>query len=338
MILDSILVLGSAKAVATLTKLSEYQKGEVYILLLFNSSLLLIDHIHFQYNGFLIGLLLLCISSASCKQYIRLALFFSGLVLFKHLFAPLALVFATFLVKNYCMEDQGFNVRKFGQLVLVALGALLSAFVPFLYSYGSITVLMQIMNRLFPFGRGLVHAYWAPNVWALYCFADRVLSKATVLTNVDISDGISSTSGIVGNFQMEILPTISAFTSLLMVLIFLVPAIIRIWTSRNHEVLVCVLVYSSLSTFMVGYHVHEKAILLPLFLQTLRSKNSEEDSLLYLILSAAAVTSIFPLIPGKQEAMIKGKGCTHRSYMSIFTSLSFFSNRGSGVPNFCFYV
>lgn len=143
--------------------------------ILLSPGLLIIDHIHFQYNGFMYGLLILSLVLAREKST-RLAsgLLFAALLCFKHIYLYLAPAYFVYLLRAYCLGHKSIFHIRFGNAVKLGTGIITifgAAFGPFAY-WGQIP---QLLSRLFPFSRGLCHAYWAPNIWAIYSFTDRLL-------------------------------------------------------------------------------------------------------------------------------------------------------------------
>ena len=137
--------------------------------------LLVIDHIHFQYNGFMYGLLVLSIVLARQPTgLLPSGILFATLLCMKHIYLYLAPAYFAFLLRAYCLSKSSIFVPRFGNCVKLGISVsavFAAAFGPFIY-WGQLD---QLLSRLFPFSRGLCHAYWAPNVWAMYSFTDRVL-------------------------------------------------------------------------------------------------------------------------------------------------------------------
>lgn len=148
--------------------------------ILLSPGLLIIDHIHFQYNGFLYGILVLSLVLARKQQTLLLsALLFAMLLCLKHIYLYLAPAYCVYLLRVYCLHPKSVrrlrvsNILKLGTGILTILGA---SFGPFIY----LGQTEQLLGRLFPFSRGLCHAYWAPNFWAMYAFTDRLLIYGTM--------------------------------------------------------------------------------------------------------------------------------------------------------------
>jgi len=115
----------------------------------------------------------------------------------------------------------------------------------------------DMLSRLFPFQRGLAHTYWAPNIWAL------VLPFSG-----------QGTRGIAG----DVLPFITPKVTFLLTVLYqtvshvklscysqlnnLKPALMTLYWDNSAVQCHLVFIQSALSSFLLGWHVHEKAIML----------------------------------------------------------------------------
>ncbi|XP_053949844.1 probable dolichyl pyrophosphate Glc1Man9GlcNAc2 alpha-1,3-glucosyltransferase isoform X2 [Anastrepha ludens] len=261
------------------------------VLLLFNVGLIFVDHIHFQYNGFLFGILLLSISFLLEERYLLSAFTFALLLNFKHIFLYMAPAFAVYLLKFYCL-DAGRNTYKcIAKLGVVGLTPFIASFGPFLNQ------LPQVLSRLFPFKRGLTHAYWAPNFWALYNVADKVAAKLLGISNASTP---STSSGLVQEFEPLALPNISPRVTFVLTLLFMMPVLIKLFfftPKRTSKVtFLRSVVLCSCASFMFGWHVHEKAILMCLLPLCLLCLLDSTDAKYAFWLSAVGYFSLFPLL------------------------------------------
>lgn len=191
----------------------------IYItLFLFNVGHFIVDHIHFQYNGFLNGLLLISMAFICNQQIFLGAFWFAVLLNFKHIYIYLAPAFFIHLFVDYCLlHNQYRHIKiRFDNLIrlfIIVSGVFLISFLPFILK----GQFWNVINRLFPFKRGLSHAYWAPNFWALYNGLDLILAKF-YLTEKPSS---SFTSGLVQQSKHLILPEITPFFTMIVTLVII---------------------------------------------------------------------------------------------------------------------
>uniref|UniRef100_A0A673TR46 Alpha-1,3-glucosyltransferase n=1 Tax=Suricata suricatta TaxID=37032 RepID=A0A673TR46_SURSU len=295
-------------------ELTEKPKFILSVLLLWNFGLLIVDHIHFQYNGFLFGLMLLSIARLFQKRHMEGAFLFAVLLHFKHIYLYVAPAYGTYLLRSYCFTankpDGSVRWNSFSFVRLLSLG--LIVFLVSALSLGpflAMNQLPQVLSRLFPFKRGLCHAYWAPNFWALYNTLDKVLSVLGLELKLLDSNKIpkaSMTSGLVQQFQHTVLPSVTPLATLICTLIAILPSVFCLWFKPQgpRGFLRC-LILCALSSFLFGWHVHEKAILLAVLPMSLLSVGKAGDASIFLILTTTGHYSLFPLLFTAPELPIK---------------------------------
>lgn len=227
----------------------------------------------------------------------------------KHIFLYIAPVFGIYLLKKSIFNKKGERhpyatiFSKIAGLGTVVLSVFSITFIPF--------VLMgqtsDLMSRLFPFKRGLCHAYWAPNFWAIYNVLDKILVVLAKIWGMSpVQTRAAMTGGLVQEFEHAYLPPIRPVHTFLVTAAFMLPALKLSWRQKQGaNSFVRALVLCAYSSFMFGWHVHEKAVLVITIPLTLLAFDSKSDSKNYLFLTCVANFSLFPLIFTKQEIFLK---------------------------------
>ncbi|XP_068832214.1 dolichyl pyrophosphate Glc1Man9GlcNAc2 alpha-1,3-glucosyltransferase isoform X10 [Capricornis sumatraensis] len=208
-------------------ELTEKPKFILSVLLLWNFGLLIVDHIHFQYNGFLSGLMLLSIARFFQKRHMEGAFLFAVLLHFKHIYLYVAPAYGVYLLRSYCFTankpDGSIRWNSFSFVRLISLG--------------------------------------------LIVFLVSALSLGPFLA---------------------------------------LPSVFCLWFKPQgpRGFLRC-LILCALSSFLFGWHVHEKAILLAVLPMSLLSVGKAVDASIFLILTTTGHYSLFPLLFTAPELPIK---------------------------------
>ncbi|TFK43647.1 glucosyltransferase [Crucibulum laeve] len=267
---------------------------------------LIIDHIHFQYNGFMFGILLWSILMARNGNKLVSGILFAILLNFKHIYMYLAPAYFIYLLRSFCLSPTyQLQTKNFVSLA----NAVIAVFVVSLGPFIVMGQIPQVLSRLFPFTRGLNHAYWAPNFWALVTAADRVLLKYARRTGADIPiniSGVASTSrGLVGDTVFAILPNIQPIHTFIITIAWQSIWLIKLWRTPTYKSFLTALTLCGWTSFLFGWHVHEKAVLLVLIPLSLLASERQAYFRTFIIASVAGIFSLFPLIFTPGESLVK---------------------------------
>lgn len=126
----------------------------IELLLITNVTLLLVDQIHFQYNGFLFGILLVSISHILKVKRINFthdiniflcnvfqgenyqgAFWFTVLLNFKHIYLYLAPAYFVYLLRHFCLKQNiKLALERLSKLGIIVIGVSSISFGPFVFN------------------------------------------------------------------------------------------------------------------------------------------------------------------------------------------------------------
>ncbi|KAJ5315489.1 hypothetical protein N7476_005796 [Penicillium atrosanguineum] len=322
---ELVLVFALSRFVKSVPLANKQAAHVASLSILLSPGLFIIDHIHFQYNGFMYGIMVLSIVLARKQSTLLYSgITFAALLCFKHIYLYLSLAWFVYLLRAYCLDPKNVLRPRLGNIIklgVCVVGIFAIAFGPFV-QWGQI---FQLKDRLFPFSRGLCHAYWAPNIWAMYSFTDRALIPRKYLFSerglkvllisfivaprlglpVNREALTSVTRGLVGDTSFAILPEVTKEHTFLLTFVFQLVPLVKLWFRPDWDTFVGAVTLCGYASFLFGWHVHEKAVLLIIIPFSLIALKDRRYFSAFRPLAVAGHVSLFPLLFTAAEFPLK---------------------------------
>lgn len=289
---DFLLIYATWRLIRSFDKSAEFSL-RASALVLFCPALILIDNVHFQYNALPLSVLFISLSYLTRRKFSLGVAWFACAINLKHTLLPIAPALAITTLASIYRRHQS-SIYNFLRNCSTVLASFLVAFfipwLPFLATGG----LSPVLSRLFPFGRGLLHSYWAANFWASYTTLDRLLSFIGVSVREPVGN---PTSGIIGALSpFATLPNVTPKLCAVLIAAFILLKS-PFYTSGNLQHAFAAY-YSALVAFVFGWHVHEKNILVAFlpFAASMCAESRAHVWFAFTLLSIGGQFAIFPLV------------------------------------------
>lgn len=268
------------------------------ILILCNPALIIVDNIHFQYNSIPLALLLGTLAALQYERIPFAATLSVLMVHLKHTFAPVALPLICHVLAKLPQLPSG--VFVFYRTCFATVMTSVVIWLPFL-RVGDVDLLRKIASRLNPIQRGLMHANWGPSFWALYAVLDKLLSRLGLAIR---SPDMPITTGKIGAIQpFVVLPNPTPAVCVTLAVLAATPSLARVITRGSFTTLLHSVTSTCLAFALFGWHVHEKALLVPLLTLTAVATSCRRSRIALSFLSPATHIAVLDLVCNNPAAL-----------------------------------
>ncbi|XP_054161482.1 dolichyl pyrophosphate Man9GlcNAc2 alpha-1,3-glucosyltransferase-like isoform X2 [Oppia nitens] len=203
------------------------------VISLLNPALILIDYGHFQYNCVSLGLVIWTLNCLMSGYHITAAIVFSLALNYKQMSLYYAFPIFWYLL-SICFSQRN-KLKQLIKLVSISMAVIFTFVILWLPYIHSIESIFQLLNRIFPFNRG-IYEDKVSNFW----FSLSILIK-------------------IKNFFTD---SSLAKMSLLTTVVALMPSSYAVFKKPTIDNLKYSLINSSLIFFLFSFQVHEKSILM----------------------------------------------------------------------------